>query len=82
MTILTLPQSIKFNREVLLDYSPVLIWFIGMTTVPILNWTLGPTSLPFSMSLTVLLQLMAVCPTTTNGGSKSVGTCLGITAHD
>jgi len=60
MTILTLSQSIKFNREALLDYGPVLIWFLGMTTVPILNWTLGPTSLPFSMSLTVLLQLMAV----------------------
>jgi putative membrane protein len=60
MTSLTLPQSPKINREVLLDYGPVVVWFVSMTTVPILNWTIGPSSLPFSMSLTVLLQLIAV----------------------
>ncbi len=60
MTTLTLPYQVKFSRETLVDYGPVVIWFIGMTTVPILNWTVGPSSLAFSMSLTVLLQLIAV----------------------
>jgi putative membrane protein len=60
MTTLTLPQRLKLSRAFLLDYGPIAVWFVGMTTVPILNWTVGASSLPFSMSLTVLLQLVAV----------------------
>jgi putative membrane protein len=60
MTTLILSQRFKLNRDFWVEYGPITVWFVGMTTVPILNWTVGPSSLPFSMSFTVVLQLIAV----------------------